>query len=107
MIFGRGFGAKFKTCSGLRVFYISNNQINTRVVADKVISNNLLICLWIKIHPSLFYLAVNFGAKFNHDVPGEVGKRERKEILELVILSHPFSTRFSSGIWLRIHRGSI
>ena len=77
-------------------------------MADKVISNNLLICLWIMIL-LFFYLAVNFGAKFNHEVPGEVGKSERKEIglLELVILSHPFSTRFSSGIWPRIHRGSI
>jgi hypothetical protein len=35
-------------------------------------------------------------------VPGEVGKRERKDILEVVILSHPFSARFSRCSWPRI-----
>jgi hypothetical protein len=28
VVSGRGFGAKFKTYSGLRVFFVSNNQIN-------------------------------------------------------------------------------
>jgi hypothetical protein len=30
-----------------------------------------------------------------HDLPGEVGKRERKKNYQLVILNHPFSAKFS------------
>ena len=54
LVSGRGFGGKFQTFSGLMVFYVSNNQINTWGITNKVMRKNLLICLWIIVHSSPF-----------------------------------------------------
>ena len=45
------------------------------------------------IGTSGLYLWLPALARYGPDVPGEVGKRERKEIIEFVIFSHPFTAR--------------
>jgi hypothetical protein len=56
-----------------------------------------------KVHPSLFYLAVNFGAKFNHDV---LGPRYDYRLSTIAILVSYLDYRPSTRRFL-IGRGQI